>query len=86
MFYSLVMVTDAETETRHPTVIYIESVCKKASDEGFTLHIGEGGFVWKDTKGDTFGAEWNLDPKTLMLEACIALETRQKWNLLADSA
>lgn len=76
----------AKTATVHPTVNYIETVCKKASAEGFKLHIGQGGYVWKDKNGDTFGAEWALDPQTLLLEACIGIETRQKWNVLAESA
>lgn len=83
MFYHLVMKKD--NETTHPTITYIESVCKKASDEGFKLHIGHGGYIWEDKTGEQFGEAWSLDAPTLMLEACIGIEKKQNWNLLTDS-
>ena len=83
LFYSVIMSAE---KTIHPTVTYIEKVCKKASLEGFSLHIGQGGFVWKDKAGDQFGEAWRLDAATLMLEACIAIEKRQGWNVLEESA
>lgn len=72
-------------DTRHPTVIYIEKVCKKASEEGFELALGQNGFIWQDKDGKKFGAQWNqLEIPILMLEACIAIENRQGWNVLEE--
>ena len=83
LFYSAVM---SATSNTHPTVTYIETVCKKASAEGISLHIGQGGYVWKDKNGDTFGAEWRLNAHLLMLEACIGIEKKQNWNVLEEIA
>lgn len=84
LFYSAIM--SAQTPTVHPTVTYIETVCKKASAEGFSLHIGQGGYVWKDKKGETFGEAWALSAPLLVLEACIAIEKKQNWNVLEEIA
>ena len=73
-----------EKDQRHPTVIYIELVCKKASGEGFKLHLGQNGFAWQTKTGERFGAAWALNAPTLLLEACIAIEKRQNWNVLSD--
>jgi hypothetical protein len=75
-----------KSDPRHPTVIYIEKVCKKASEEGFELALGQKGFIWQDKKsGKKFGGQWNqLEIPILMLEACIAIENNQGWNVLAE--
>lgn len=75
--------TKQEEKEVHPTILYIESVCKRASEEGFKLQLASNGFVWQDKTGQLFGQEWHLPTvQLLLLEACIALEAKQGWKIL----
>jgi hypothetical protein len=60
---------------------YTEEICKKASDEGYTLQLAPGTFTWKDKTGNIFGEHWNLDAQTMLHQACIFIQEKMKWEV-----
>lgn len=70
-------------EKIHPAYTYIEAVTKRASEEGFKLSLSNGGFIWRDSKGNIFGdgQVWNLNIAQLIHQACIFLDDNQNWKI-----
>lgn len=71
------------SEPVHPTIQYIEDVCKKASELGYTLNLNDQGFVWKNKNVEMSGARWMMvSVGILLLEACIYLEQKENLSIV----
>jgi hypothetical protein len=69
--------------SKHPAIAFTEALCRKASEDGWKLHMDATHFMWSKGK-DKFGAQSvSLDARHQLFTACVELD-KAHYNLTVE--
>lgn len=68
---------------RNPAIAFCEAVCKKASEDGWKLHMDATMFIWKKDNEQLGAQSISFDSSHQLYNACVELD-KAHYNLRVE--